>query len=179
MKSKYAALAERVKVALLVAAVMVLTFSQFQWQTASVVSIFLAFLLALFLFLSGRTLTERDLREREYAVRHMDDSLSAGGLNWQVECQSPPYDGPGRLCWITEPLCPDCGQPMAEEGVVHPFYKCYGCHSGTPQKFQHTDSRKMQARKALAAKVRLLRREFRRSARSSAVQEDTDAETAR
>lgn len=168
MKGRYAVHAERVKVALLAAAVIILTYSQFQWQVASVVSILLASLLGLYLYLTSYYLTERDLREREHVARRMEDSLSGGGLNWQVECQPPPFDGPGRLCWIGEPLCPECGQPMVEEGVVHPFYKCYECYSKTEKKFEHTDSRKIQARKALAVKVKELRREFRRSAQNPA-----------
>jgi len=167
MKSVNTVLAERVKVALLVAAMIILSHSQFTWQVASTVSLFMAALLAIYLFLSRPSPTQRELREREYIVNKIEDSIEAGGIKWQIECQPAPYDGLGRICWIHEPLCPECGQAMLDEGVVHPYFKCYGCSDKKELKFDHPDQRRRQAEVVLKTTLKHLKKEYRQASRES------------
>ncbi len=165
---RLALVVERLKLTILVAAVIVLAASMLNWLAAMMLSGLLVILLIVYLALSAPKPKEAELREREYVAKRMENSLEAGGIRWRVVCQLPPYDRRGRVCWVKEPLCPECGQPMLEEGFVHPYFKCYGCKSESDKKYNHPDSRRTQAYRALAAKVDELRREYYTSSDSSA-----------
>ena len=130
------------------------------WLAALVLSGVLVVLLISYLALSSPKPTEAELKEREYVSKNMESSLEAGGIRWRVVCLLPPYNKRGRVCWIKEPLCPECGQPMIEEGFVHPYLRCYGCKPESDTKYNHPDSRRTQAHRAVAARVDELRRQY-------------------